>query len=73
MKGINGRVDLGEASESAEISGVNGSISVALKSLSERGARVSGVNGAIELKIVERSQRGSHRERHERQRAFRDS
>ena len=51
VKGINGRVVLGQ-SESAEISGINGSISVGLKQLGERGARLSGVNGGIELRLA---------------------
>jgi hypothetical protein len=43
---------LGQASQSADIGGINGSIVVGLKELGERGARVSGINGGIELRLA---------------------
>ena len=52
MRGINGRVELGQATSFAEISGINGNVSVGLSQLGERGARLSGINGNIELRLT---------------------
>jgi hypothetical protein len=50
-KGINGEVELGAANDSAEVTGINGNISVGLNKLGNTGARVSGINGNIELRL----------------------
>src|ERR1043165_3703042 len=50
VRGVNGRVETGTAGE-AEVSGVNGSVSVGLKQLGEHGARFSGINGGVEIRL----------------------
>jgi hypothetical protein len=45
-------VELGQANDWAEISGVNGSISVGLNKLGNSGVRISGINGSIELRLA---------------------
>lgn len=52
MKGLNGRAELGQVSESVLIDGINGSIVVGLNKLSDRGAQIHGVNGGIELRLT---------------------
>jgi len=51
-KAINGRVELGAASQYAELGGINGNIVIGLKQLGDRGARFSGVNGGIEIRLA---------------------
>ena len=51
LRGVNGKVELGQATTSIQISGVNGNIAVGMKQLGDGGARLSGVNGNIELRL----------------------
>jgi DUF4097 and DUF4098 domain-containing protein YvlB len=51
ISGINGKVLTAQTVGYSEISGVNGSLTVALRQLGEKGIRISGVNGAIELRF----------------------
>jgi hypothetical protein len=43
---------LAHAAGNSEISGVNGSVSLGITDLSDRGLRVSGVNGGVELRLA---------------------
>ena len=50
VRGVNGRVETGAAGE-ADVSGVNGSVLVALRQLNEHGAHFNGINGGVELRL----------------------
>ena len=52
VHGINGRVDIAQASGSAELSGINGNISFGLKQL-DKEVGLHGINGNIELRLSE--------------------
>jgi len=51
-KGSNGRVELGQFSDSAEVNGINGDVSLVVSRLGSEGVHVSGINGTIELKLA---------------------
>jgi DUF4097 and DUF4098 domain-containing protein YvlB len=52
VHGINGKVEVAQASGSAEFNGINGNIAVGLKQLEKgRGLEIHGINGNIELRL----------------------
>ena len=53
VHGVNGRVNIGRAIEHSSISGINGSITISLTSLSEQGMHVSGVNGGVNIGLAD--------------------
>ncbi len=53
IKGVNGRVELGEVAGYTELKGINGSVSLALAGISNDGVRLKGINGSITLRLSE--------------------
>lgn len=53
VHGVNGKVDIGRAIEHSNISGINGSITISLSTLSEQGMHVSGVNGRVNIALAD--------------------
>jgi hypothetical protein len=51
MNALNGDAQLGQIGDSADFNAVNGTISMALTRLGERGLHIHSVNGGIELKL----------------------
>jgi hypothetical protein len=53
VSGINGAVDVAHAMSTSDISGINGSVRIALERLNTEGMTISGVNGRVELHFAE--------------------
>ena len=53
VHGVNGKVEIAQATGSAEFHGINGNISVALTRLEKEAVSLNGVNGNIELRLAE--------------------
>lgn len=53
IKGVNGRVELGEVAGHSEFKGINGSVSLSLSNARGEGLELKGINGGITLRIPE--------------------